>query len=429
MPLPDDVRDIIDDLALRACHGLLAMTHPVSGQTLDRTKNALAPQRAEHASSVAATGFTLSLLPEMVRRNLITAADAAERAAVTMRFVEKHVEHRHGLLRHFVDWKTGGFVWNCEFSVLDTSIFLNGCIVTSQAYPGVEPIASSLLNRVDWQKVWVSPKPGQKPLICYGFRGDGKTLEPGFADVRSSENLMPCILAAGAREHPLPAECWRNAKLVRHEPALNRDPPRAVVEADWKSQYEALLDQVVNPSHPLFTSHYGLVWANLVGMHDPDGFDPWTNARTAALYNRAYCRMRGAEGVETYNETNGGWWGISAGDARGGYVAPGPFEKGDPDATVWPTAALAAVPWAQSEFAEDFPSWRKNAAWDNALGPYGLAPFTLVRPWVGQDVIGIDLGCLAGTWANLIDGSIHRHWMAHPQARAGILALDFSRSA
>lgn len=425
MPLPDAVRDMIDDLALRACRGLLAMSHPTSGLTLDRTKNVVADQRAERASSVAATGFMLSLLPEFVRHNLITAADAAERAAATMRFVEQHVEHRHGFLRHFVDWKSGGFVWNCEFSVLDTSIFLNGCIVASQAYPAVEPLGSRLLSRVDWQKVWIEPKPGQKSLICYGFRGDGKTHEPGFADVRSSENLMPCILAAGAREHPLPGACWRNAKLVRHEPPLKRDAEAAQV--NWKARYEALLDRVVNPSHPLFTSHYGLVWADLAGLHDPDGFDPWANARTAALYNRAYCRLRGSESVATYAEQNGGWWGISAGDSPSGYVAPGPLGDGDRDATAWPTAALAAVPWAEDEFAEDVPRWHKSDAWAKALGPFGLAPFTLKRPWVGRDVIGIDLGCFAGTWGNLLDQSVHRYWKDHPQARAGIEALEFSR--
>ena len=107
MPLSDAVREEIDALALRACRGLLAMTPAETGLTLDRTRNVAGERRSERAASVAASGFTLTLLPEFVRRGLITAADAGERAAVTMRFVQKHVEHRHGFLRHFVDCRSG----------------------------------------------------------------------------------------------------------------------------------------------------------------------------------------------------------------------------------------------------------------------------------------------------------------------------------
>ena len=90
--------------------------------------------------------------------------------------------------------------------------------------------------------------------------------------------------------------------------------------------YAELCPNVINPSHPLFTSQYGLTWPGLQNLHDADGIDLWSNAKDAALLNRAYCRELAAKKFRTYDAPNGGWWGLSAGDGPHGYVAPGPVE-------------------------------------------------------------------------------------------------------
>ena len=92
---------------------------------------------------------------------------------------------------------------------------------------------------------------------------------------------------------------------------------------------------ILNPTHSLFTSYYGLGWHMLEGRLDPDGVDLWQNARAAALANRAFCHVAREQ---TYQRKWGAWWGISAGDSPRGYIAPGPVAN-DAGGTVWPTAA------------------------------------------------------------------------------------------
>lgn len=185
---------------------------------------------------------------------------------------------------------------------------------------------------------------------------------------------------------------------------------------------------MLNPSHPLFTSQYGLLWADLRGLHDADGIDLSSNARDAALLNRAYCRQIAAGQFRTYQRAEGGWWGLSAGDGPHGYVAPGPV-AGDPDGVAWPTAALASVQWIRETLEADLNHWRQSRSWPDVKGRYGLAPLSLDRHWIGSDLIGIDLGCFACANANAADNAIHRLWSSHPVARAGISKLEFSAAA
>ncbi|HXE53746.1 MAG TPA: glucoamylase family protein, partial [Tepidisphaeraceae bacterium] len=374
-------------------------------------------------ASISATGCYLTLLPELVRRRLINSGDAADRARTTIAFVEDHVDHVHGFLPHFLDIGSGARWGSSEFAVLDTSIFLHGCIVAAQAYPAARDAANRLIDRVGWPKLWAFSPKWRRRLLSYGFSGKDRSLLPSAADVRSSENLMPCLLAAGSRTHPVGRECWYHTRIVRWKAG----DERAAIRAGNASDYERLRSSVLNPGHPLFTSQYGLVWANLRGLHDADGIDLWANARDAAVLNRAFCREIASKSSPTYRESSGGWWGISAGDSPSGYVAPGPL-RGDANGTVWPTVALASAPWIDDVIGPDVERWASSPWWLRVRGKYGLSPFSASQEWVGNDLIGIDLGCFAATWANAQHGTIHKLWNAHPVARKGLEQLEFSSS-
>jgi len=231
---------------------------------------------------------------------------------------------------------------------------------------------------------------------------------------------MPCLLAVASRTHPLGPECWYHTRIDRWKPDPAHDTSLRI-----DTEYARLRARVLNPSHPLFTAQYGLVWAELKNLHDADGIDLWANARDAALLNRAYCREVAAKTFRTYDAANGGWWGLSAGDGPRGYVAPGPVE-GDPDGTAWPTAALASTGWIDDLLAQDLRQWQASPWWKRVRGKYGLAPLSIDQNWFGNDLIGIDVGNFACALANARDNSIRRLWAAHPVARAAIHKLDFS---
>jgi hypothetical protein len=400
-----DAARLFDDLAGKAFRWLEDHRHPESGMVKDRAGNFEGRGSGSRMSSIASTGYHLSLLPYAVSRGWVDAAHAREEARQSLRFATNRLGHHHGLLYHFIDWETGRrWEWS-EFALLDTAIFLNGCMVAAEAFDGVEDLADPLLDRVDWaQYLLTHPRTG-KPLLSFGWSpdGGGRLLSP--ADVRSSELAMAYFLATGSRAHPIDPEVWYNTAVVTGDVCGYR---------------------ILNPAHALFTSYYGLGWADLRGLVDREEIDLDANAREAALANRAYCHSVAARRFATYRASEGGWWGLSAGDGPAGYVARGPGE-GDPHGTVWPTAALAAVPWAADVLAADLLRWRASPAWGQAAGKYGLSPFSLDRQWLAGDVIGIDLGSYAVNWANHSQGAVWELWMRHPVAQNSVQRLGYSR--
>ena len=307
----------------------------------------------------------------------------------------------------FIDWKTGQRWENSEYSLLDTAIFLNGCMVVAEAFPETASLAGALLDRVEWTRFLMAHPINKRTMLSFGWNpdGGGKLLYP--ADVRSSELAMPYFLAAGSRTHPIPAAIWYNTEVV------------------WGTVAGL---QLLNPAHALFTSYYGLGWMSLQGWIDQQGIDLDANVRQATLANRAYCRTVAADMFQTCSEEAGGWWGLSAGDSPAGYVARGPVE-GDPNGTVWPMAALAAIAWLPEVLADDLTSWRKSAAWARASGKYGLSPFSTAKAWVGEDLIGIDVGSYAVNWANYQQdaGAVSPYWMRHPIAQNALQRLSYTK--
>lgn len=404
------VRTTLADLESRAWAYFDATTHPTTGFVLDRSLSRKDGPLGR-MSSIAAIGYALSLLPARVERGAWKRSRAAEQSARTLRAVLDLIPHHHGVCAHFVDWETGRHWERCEFSTLDTAILLNGCIVCA-AYFGDNSakFCAQLLDRVEWPSVVIEHPVSGKQILSYGVDPANGPDHPAAlkghgADRRSTENLMPYLLAAGAGRHAVDARLYYNVEAEFGVVAGRR---------------------ILNPAHALFTSYYGLAWVNLEGLHDADGVDYHANAREAALANRTYCLEIASKDFATYAASYGGWWGLSAGDTPRGYDAKGPI-GGDPDGMAFPTAALAALPWIQTELQADLLRWRESRAWEKVLGKFGLAPFSVDRKWVGSDIIAIDVGSLLLNLINHRDGLIRKLWMSHPVATSALERLQFSR--
>jgi len=409
------IADEMDRLADSAWSWFVVNTHPVTGLTLDRAANG-SRGKQRSVASLAGTGFYLGLLPVAVERGRLEEKAASQRAERTMRFALDSIDHVDGIMLHFVDWTSGRRAGKSEYSLLDTAIFLHGCIVAAQRFGGtVATLADQLLDRVCWDNLKISDSQTGKSVLSYGFDGGTRQLLRAGANVRSSENLMPCALACGSRGHAIGPWCWENMAIVS-------DLPPSV--HDWSPPAET--HGLLNAHHGLFTSYYGLAWMNLAGLHDPDGVDLWANARRAAIFNRAICREFFSKSFSTYRSENGGWWGLSAGDSPAGYVAPDPL-AGDHTGTVWTTAALGSFPWVSAELSEDLNSWKKSPWWPRVRGPYGLSPSSIDCNWIAAELLSIDLGSFAINWWNARNGSIHQLWASHPVARKGLEILQFSK--
>jgi hypothetical protein len=393
--------ELLDALADRALLWFEAYRNPRSGLVPDRAPNwrqvgGLGDAR-KIPCSIASMGYYLSILPDAVQMGRLTEPQARERALTAMEFLASHADHHAGFLHHFLDMETGKPMGSAEVSVLDSAILFNGCMVSSVYFRGdVAEAADRLLDRVDWGAL-LAPTTGARPQLL-AMAWEPRRGVYGPMDVRSSEFAMACFLAIGSPAQGLDTKVWTNTAVKK-----------GTVEGQT----------LLNPTHGLFTSYFGLGWHMLEGRRDPDGVDLWANARASALANRARCR---AARDETYQQEWGCWWGISAGDSPTGYIAPG-LVGGGAGGTVWPTAALAALPWAPQEIEQDVVAWSHSPLWDYVLGPYGLSPFNIQKRWIGTDLIGIDLGSFYLGVANHRRGTVWNLWKQHPIAQRALARI------
>jgi len=396
------VADQIDEFSRRAFEWFEHYRNEHTGLVPDRAPNRLTmgiTQRRRLICSIASVGYYLSIIPDAVDTGRLTEDDARQRVLTVLHFLENNADHHNGLLYHFIRMDTGKAVSkDVEVSALDSAILFNGCMIASNRFGGeVAEVADRLIARANWSAFLRKATNGKPALLSMGWKSDAGLLGP--MDVRSAEFLMPYLLAVGAETNSIDPQIWWNTKVVKGTIA-----GREILNA---------------PSHGLFTSYYGLGWCNLEGRVDRDGIDLWENARLSALSNRDFSRD---EKSSTYAAKWGGWWGISAGDSPQGYVAPGTI-KSDAGGTVWPIPALAAFPWARRELDADLAQWQSSPPWAYVNGPFGLAPFNVDEKWIGEDLIGIDLGSMCLHIQNQRRGTAWRLWRDHPVAKRAMSKL------
>ena len=115
------------------------------GGTLDHTSN-------PECCSIAASGFMLVSLVCATKHNLLSFEEAKYRVYSTLKNIYENTEHHKGLLVHFVKYDEGRRHRKCEFSTIDTSLFLAGAIVCDAYFKdtSITDYVTKLFNRIDW---------------------------------------------------------------------------------------------------------------------------------------------------------------------------------------------------------------------------------------------------------------------------------------
>ncbi len=401
----DDSAATIDAMAKRAFDWFTTY-RPATGLVLDRGPNKRGVEKKPNLCSIASIGYYLSALPGAVKLGWIDADTAKKQTKETLSFIWEKLPHHRGLFYHFYDATKG--TTNSEISALDTALFLNGVVVAGQYYGDeIGKLADQLLDRTDWTALeMVNKGNGKESLSMAFFQKNGKTELAGPMDLRSSEYAMPYFLAVGSRTHSIDPQRWYNTGFLKMKLSGR---------------------EVCFGNQPIFLSYYSLAWHRLAGMVDRTGFDMDDTAKQVCLINREYCRSI-AKDHPTYNEENGWWWGLSAGDSPAGYVAAAPGRMKSLG-TVWPVTAIAGLPWIPQELNEDVARWKKSPMWDKVNLDFGLAPFNVEKDpvWIARDLIGIDLGSFLLNWMNVKTGIVQDLWMSHPIAKNAMERLEYRK--
>jgi len=382
---------LLDEVQRRGVAYFVEQSHPASGLTRDRApwREGAGPSKAP--SSVAATGFALTVWCIGEERGWLAPGEARRRALAALRTIADRHAHERGWLYHFVDPATGGRVWRSEASTIDTALLLQGALHAREHLrdPEITGLVDRIYARIDW--TWAL---NGGPALSHGWRP-----ENGFIPHRwdSYAELMGLyLLGLGAPSRPLPPAAWR---AWRRGPWVERGGRRFI------------------QCGPLFTHQYAHAWFDFRGRRD-NGIDYWRNSVDATLAQREWSAAQRSR-FPLWSED---LWGLTASDSARGYVAwgtPGPDEDLS-DGTVVPCAPGGSLPFAPRECLDALRRMREvggPAVW----GRYGFADaFNPHTGWIAPDVIGINVGIMVVMAENLRGGGVWRTFMRAPEVRRGL---------
>lgn len=390
--------------------------HPGCGLTLDRSSRT-------NLASVASSGFMLSALVIGVERGYDSYEINYQRALVTLKNFYKKVPQYEGMFVHFVDTTTGMRFRKCEYSTIDTVLFLNG-VLTIDAYfqtTEIHDLVMKIYNRVNWNKFTFERNGHLQFRMAYNDIKGGDYLDKGDSGwihhwSMMAEQLAMYLLAAGSDN-------------VTKEDAIKLFLGFERYTGGYKGD-----NYIYSPLGALFVHQYSHAWIDFNQYYDTKGFDWFNNSVKAVHANYQYCQDLKNKYI-TFND----FWGLSACDGPKGYAGYGnppfgwdhDFNRPDlisrTDGTVAIYAMLASLPFA-SEIVKTSTE-KIYYKYPEAFGPYGFYDSVNLEngTWIGKDYIGIDKGITLLMIDNYYHKTVWSNFMKNKIIKKGIEKLDFVR--
>ncbi len=373
--------------------------------------------------SIAVVGFALSCYPVAVKNGWMSREEAAARTRATLLFFWNSPQNDQpdatgykGFYYHFLDMKTGRRVWQCELSLVDTTLLLAGVLVAGQYFDGddeeaeIRKLADGLYSRVDWQ--WAQDG-GE--TVMQGWKPECGFLHYGWEGYNEATILY--ILGLGSPTHS----------------------PFAGAFVGWTVTYQSenLLGQDVLYSGPLFTHMFSHAWIDFRGIQDQfmRGMrsDYFKNSKSSIALHREYA-ARNPRGYVGYNRN---FWGITAGEGPEGLHANrryfGYTSRGVPygpdDGTISPWAMLASLPFDSAaalagtrHVLEAYPQVCTNDRFTSGFNP---TLDTGDGGWVSPGWFGLDQGLLVMMIENYRTGFIWDLMRRCPYILTGLRRAGF----
>jgi hypothetical protein len=367
-------------------------TDPATGQIKDRALAAGNDTRT--LSSIAATGFGLTVLCIADQRGYMASQQITARVQTTLQFILDQLQGQNGFFYHFIDMSTGMRAGSSEVSSIDTAILLCGVLTCRAHFPQTQiaSLATQIYQQVNW--AWML-NGGATLAMAW-------TPESGFAASRwdhYSELMMLYLLAIGSPTYPIPASSWS----AWTRPVIT---------------YQGLT--YISGADPLFVHQYSHAWFDFRSRSDAYA-DYFQNSVTATEAHRLFCIGLSNQ----FTDYSSDLWGITASDSAGGYVVwGGPPPLGSIDGTVVPCAAGGSLPFLYAD-AIHVLRWIRGH-YSQAWQRYGYVDaFNPLTGWYDSDVLGIDLGIMALMAENQRSGFVWQTFMSNPEVVAAMSLAGF----
>lgn len=384
------------------------------GCCLDRTTN-------KKMASIAASGFMLASLVIGVSHNWLSLSEGKAKAYLTLKNFYENIPHFHGFFVHFADINTGLRYGKCEYSTIDTVLFLNGVLVVDAFFKDkqIHEYTEKLLDRVEWD-LFVKDYEGKK-VFCMAYND----IENGAYRHQNSNWIYQWhMYAEQLNMYFMASASGKLSSELAYE--LYCDFDRTVINyADFNYVY--------CPSGTLFTYQFAQAWFDFNDFVDDKGFSWFENSKNAIMANRQFCLNNHAI-FKTFKEY---CWGISSCDGPHGYQAYGmpPYGSGKDmkymplhcDGTVALYSLLCSIPFIPEIVEEAFDKLINT--YPEVIGEYGLADSINheEKLWIGNDYIGIDKGTTLLMLENYQSNLIWELYCNHPYIQKSIKILKFSK--
>ncbi|MFA5006887.1 MAG: glucoamylase family protein [Candidatus Izemoplasmatales bacterium] len=370
-------------------------------------------------ASIASVGFGLSAIVIGVENGYITRAEGLDAARRTLSTFVSTIPEFKGFFMHFTMIRTGLPRRKCEYSTIDTAIFLNGALTCDAYFDDAEirRLFRLVYDRVDWNAFVFDYKGNPTFRMAYNPEEGGDyrqhSRDPWIWQWEmTAEQLSLYFLAAGSDAVP--------ATLAKALYDGFRKP---------RGSY-AGIEYVYSPGNALFVYQYSHAWIDFSRILDADGFDWAENTRRATYANREWC-IRHADRHPIFGED---MWGITACLTPKGYRNQGALPTdlldhpdGHTEGVVPPSGPAGSICFAPEIVIPALEHMAKT--YPAALGRYGFTDgiaLTKDGPWVAKDYIGINKGITVLMLDNYLHGTIWKLTMNHPLIRRAIAKLGFT---
>lgn len=357
--------------------------------------------------AVGGTGFAIAAIVTAADRGWVSREEAVQRIMKISLFLKDKTPRAElkGALPHWLDGATGKIV---SFSkgdegadIVETSLLMQGLLI-ARAYfngPGIEArlrdIITGLWQDVDWN--WFT---NGEDNGLYWHWSPQNGFRMGLKILGYNESLITYVLAASSPTHPISRKAydyWTSGK--GYQP---------------KKVYGYTIEASLPGAGPLFLAHYSFIGLDPRRMADdfvPSGYFVRNTRHT--LSNRGYCLFN-APAKNLYAEN---FWGLSAGQIKGGYAASEPAnDKG----VVTPTAALSSMPYTphySMQVLANLSGPLREKIW-GPFGPYD--GISLRHKWASTDYLAIDQLPVISMVENYRSGLLWRLLMSDGEIRAGL---------
>ena len=361
-----------------------------------------------HVATIAGSGFMLASLIIADKRKLGKRDRLIGIAQKTLINFYDNISHYEGFFIHFADFETGVRHNLCEYSTVDTMLFLCGAMAVDSYFQDevIKKYFNKLIKRVNFVK-FLHDYDG-KPTFYMSYNPDrgGQYVrdEPGFIHQWSmfAEQLPLYLIYAGLE--------YNNALDVYH--SFKR------VMGTYKDY-----TYYFSPGNALFVYQYPLTFMDLKGIKDDQGIS-WLNNARKAVYSHQQLSIDLSSKYRSFNQFA---FGFTAGKTKEGYRVgrglPNVEDKYDSDGTVHPNAVIGSLTIAD-ELAVPGIEYLYNKP--NLFRKYGFTSgYNENYNWISDDYLAIDKG-LEMLMANAyLSNDVRVAFMNHEIIKKGLKALKW----